>query len=245
MKKKLITIVCAWMLIATLSGCSKSETVTTEPAASYFPLEVGRYITYQLDSIRLKAFGLGFDTIHYQAKDVVEAAIKDAAERNSFRVVRYLRKGDGTGEWKAISTILVTPLEHAIETSENNLRFRKIQLPIRDNFSWKGNGYIDTYSAASKLKYLDNWDYIYEMVNSAYETPMKTVENSITINQRDEEIGLEADITAYFEKNYSVEVYGKGIGLIYKEFVHKEFQPGSNQFVDGSYGIRLRMIDHN
>ena len=48
---------------------------------------------------------------------------------------------------------------------KNNMRFIKLQTPIRDYYSWKGNTYIDTYSINSEVKYLDDWDYVYDSVN--------------------------------------------------------------------------------
>ena len=52
--------------------------------------------------------------------------------------------------------------------------------------------------------------------------------------------------TFYAERTYAVEKYGKGIGLIYKEFLHWEFQ-GSQSSSPGfiGFGIKLTIIDHN
>lgn len=243
---------CFSLLIVLLSSsCSKqSETLNTEVVNDYFPLVPGKYIVYQLDSSTLLPFGTGFRTTLYQIKDEVEAAITDGSGRPSFRIQRYIRDADGQQEWRPISTILATHLPFSAEVSENNLRMIKLMQPIRNNFSWKGNSYIDTYSASSTLKYLDNWDYIYEMVHEPFLTPMKRVDSTITVQQRDETIGSVLDKNNYYERNYGIEIYGKGIGMIYKEFIHHEYQPGntppaSGRFIDGSYSIKLTMIDHN
>ena len=232
-------------------GCSKeTETLETASLADYWPMVPGKYIIYQLDSTITQNFGTAFKTVSYQARDLVDAEITDGMNRPSYRVVRSIRNLDGTGTWNPIATYSITHNGKTGESNEDNLRFMKLQLPIRENFSWKGNSYIDTYSPSSPFKYMDGWDYIYEQVGMPFETPMKTVDSTITIHQRDEEIGSESDKLNYFEKNYAVEVYGKVIGLIYKEFLHKEYQagntpPASGKYMDGTYGIRLRMIDHN
>lgn len=246
MKKAIFCLLFA----ALIAGCSKeSEEIKSEPVSDYMPLEVGKYLVYLLDSTIMRPLGGtwedGFEVKQFQVRDLIEEKMTDGANRESYRVVRSRRNADGTGEWTPISTYMITPVNGAIETVEHNLRFRKLQLPIRDDFSWKGNNYIDTYSAESQLKYMDNWDYLYEFVGEPFQTPMKLVEHTITVNQRDEIIGSPGSPLEYFQINFAKEVYGKNIGLIYKEFVHKEYQPLNKQYVDGSYGIRLQLIDHN
>ena len=47
----------------------------------------------------------------------------------------------------------------------------------------------------------------------------------------------------YQQRNYSIEVYAKGIGLVYKDLLHWTWQ--KPKYEDGSYGIRLTLIAHN
>ncbi len=52
----------------------------------------------------------------------------------------------------------------------------------------------------------------------------------------------------YSERMFSIEVYGKGIGLIYKDFLHSEYQPPNADVPvpsNSGYGIKLSMVDHN
>ncbi len=95
---------------------------------------------------------------------------------------------------------------------------------------------------------MDDWDYLYTSVGQSY-TPYTTpVSNAVVISQRDETLGTPNNLDAYSERNFAMEVYGKGIGLIYKNFVHWVFQPRNSTYPTGYYdgfGITLRMIDHN
>ena len=61
---------------------------------------------------------------------------------------------------------MVVPTENSIEYVENNLRFLKLRCRLKQDFSWKGNSYIDTYSTDSDVKYLDDWDYIYDSIDA-------------------------------------------------------------------------------
>jgi hypothetical protein len=252
MKHYLLSIYTVLLALVFITGCSKqTEDLYVEgDIHDYMPMEVGKYLIYQLDSTALLPFGTGFEIRSFQMKDTVEAEITDNLNRPSFRVVRYLRAEDGTGDWEPVSTYMVTPLSKSIQVVEDNLRFVKLMAPLREGFSWKGNSYIDTYSPGSLLTYLDNWDYYYENLNFPYSLPGFTADSTITIQQRDEQIGDPGDKMHYNEKNYSVEVYAKGIGLVFKEFIHHEYQagntpPSSGKYMDGSYGFKITLIDHN
>ena len=137
----------------------------------------------------------------------------------------------------------------SLEFIENNLRFLKLKLPVKDGYSWKGNTYVDTYSLNSGVRYLDDWDYMYENMNEPLTLGNIHLDSTIKVNQRDEIIGNPADPNSYSEKNFAVEIYAKGIGMVYRKFLHTEYQPstpGTGAFYsDDSYGITLTMIDHN
>ena len=75
------------------------------------------------------------------------------------------------------------------------------------------------------------------------------LDSTLRVDQRDEVIGNPADAASYSEVNYAMEKYAAGIGMVYRKFLHTEYQPPtpgvSGKFVDGSYGVTLTMIDHN
>jgi hypothetical protein len=162
--------------------------------------------------------------------------------------LRFINDTAAAGPWVQSLTYFVVPTRATIEVIENNFRYQKLQLPITTGFTWKGNSYIDTYSINSDVRYMDDWDYIYTSVGQPY-TPYNTpVPNAAVISQRDETLGTPNNLDAYSERNFAMEVYGKGIGLIYKSFIHWVFQPRNSTYPTGYYdgfGITLRMIDHN
>ena len=237
------------LLITSLIACNKqNELYTTATLSDYFPLHVGKYISYNLDSTVYINFGQKDTVISYQVKDSIENEITDNTGRPAFRIVRYIRK-NASQSWMANNTFMAIQTVTTIEFVENNLRFQKLKLPIKDGYTWKGNSFIDTYSLNSTTKYLDNWDYTYDSVNVPLILPGIQLSSTLKVNQRDEFLGQDPKLpnTQYAEKNYSVEKYAKGIGLIYKEFLHWEFQgtqPGRPSFFNG-YGVKLTMTAHN
>ena len=224
-------------------------TVKTDQVTDYLQLQPGKYITYRLDSLEYTNFGTVATTTSYQAMDIVDTLITDNLGRPSWRVIRYLSDTTGTAPWVNNETYMITATRQDVEVVENNLRFIKLVLPIVNGYSWNGNSYIDvTSDTFNVLTYLQGWSYTYDSLGSTFNTLGGPVPNTVTVNQRDETIGDPSDSTTYSERNYSEEIYGKGIGLIYKNFLHREFQPPNGStpvsYTIG-YGITLNMIDHN
>lgn len=227
--------------------CKKTDQFTSEPVEDYLQLSVGKYITYRLDSMQFE----NLDTIKssYQVKDEIEGEITDNLGRKSWRVIRYYRDVAGTQPWMEHIVYMITPTAQSIEVIENNFRYVKLRQPINDGFNWKGNVYVSLYSSDPDwdYRYLDDWDYMYENIGSPFTTLMGSIPNTITVNQRDESLGFPNDPGGYSERNFAYEVYGKGIGLVYKEFLHSQYQPttGASTAHRLGYYIKLNMLSHN
>jgi hypothetical protein len=244
-KTHLLVAVCSAML---LSACNKSEVYVTPSLSDYYPLKVGSYITYQLDSTVFVNFGTVRSVKSYQVKHAVDAQITDNLGRPAYRIIRYIRVNP-TDPWVPDNTFMAVPTQFTMEFIENNLRFIKMKEPLVDGYTWKGNSYIDTYSLNSDIKYLDNWDYTYDSMYLPAKIGALTIDSTIKVEQRNEVIGNPSNPNSYSEINIGEEKYAKGIGMIYRYFLHTEYQPPTpghvGAYSDGSYGVRLTMIDHN
>lgn len=231
----------------TFSACKKStEVLNTASVSDYFPLVVGKYVSYNLDSTIFINFGTKDTVISYQVKHVVDALITDNSGRPAYRIIRYIRKTPANA-WVPDNTFMAVPTDFAMEFIENNMRFLKMKAPIKNGYTWKGNTYIDTYSLNSDVKYLDDWDYTYDSLDVRLTLGALTIDSTLKVDQRDEIIGNPSDPNSYSEINNGAEKYAKGIGLIYRNFLHVEYQPptpGRGGYKQG-YGVKLTMIDHN
>ena len=240
-------------LAAGWASCSEKTVVemSSPPLADYFPLQTGKYITYRLDSTVPTQFGADTTVRSYRVRDQVDAIITDGLGRPAYRVLRAISNLAGTQPYVPNNTFSATPVgEDWVEWYENNLRFMKLRFPMLEGFTWKGNSFIDATSLNSKLRYLADWDYVYENIGQPFTVLGKTYPETVTIMQRDEVLPEGPfDPRFYKQWNYSIEVYAKGIGLIYKNFDHKEWQPPAGgspgYWVDGSYRVVLQIIDHN
>lgn len=248
MKKCISFVTVLAIVVVSVISCNKKEQFSSAQLTEFMNLEVGKFIRYRLDSTKFINFGQKDTVLKYQAKEVIDAAITDNLGRPGWRVIRYLSDTTGTSPWTPSATYMIIPSRESVEVVENNLRFQKLRLPVTEGFNWKGNTAIDTYSSNSEVRYLDDWDYTYEDVSNSFTVwNNKVVDNTITVNQRDETIGTPSDPSLFSERNFSKEVYGEGIGLIYRDFLHWEYQPtnGQNPGYKIGYGIKMVMIDHN
>ena len=234
--------------ILLLASCTKkTEIINDAKIDAYWPVQTGKYITYQLDSLVYINFGTRDTTISYQVKYVTDELLSENGSDKTYRVLRYIRKSPSQS-WVSEAACAAIQTGNQIRFMENGLTFIKLQAPLSNGFSWKGNALIETNSANSSVRYLDNWTYVYAAVGLSEELPNNETAETVTVNQRDEEIGFTDNPDSYSEVNFSEEKYAKGIGMVYRKFLHKEYQPGTGSggyVAEGSYGVTYTMIDHN
>lgn len=248
-KRSVVPVILISLLALAWQGCSKSEQLSTALISEYYPMQVGKYITYRLDSTVYLSLNTVKAIKTYIVQDWVDAEITDNLGRKAYRIRRMIRSNFDTTQWTDNATFVATPLDKSLEYVDNNLRTIRLQEPIRDNFTWKGNSYINSFTDQD-LQYLDNWEYFYENTNQPFTVGGKSFPETVLVNQRDEVINNPADKTTIFSVNRSSEVFAKGIGLVYKDFLHETWQPPNSTSPGGfyepnSYGIRLTYLNHN
>ncbi len=242
----------ALSLVMLFSCSDKKEEFPTEALSEYFPLEPGKSITYRIDSTVFTNFQRDVEVHSYQVKHVVDAETVDNLNRPTYRIYRFLRNADGTGEWINNGSYFVTPLFDRVEVIEDNLRFIKLHAPLREGYNWKGNSYLhlDPYSSYkfTSFGYMRNWDYNYDSFNSSFEYENQVYNDVWTVEH--ENFGDNYPVTEAARPGgmtRSVEHYAKNIGLVHKEYAIIEYEPntsGPEPYYRG-FGITMWMIDHN
>ncbi len=242
--------------VTSLFSCTdKKEEFITDNIADYnMRLTPGKYITYRLDSLVFTNFGRTTETHRYQVKDQVDALITDNLGRPSYRVFRYLRDSLGTTPWQPSGTYLITVLPDQIEVIEDNLRFIKMHMPLKDGFSWKGNKYFPnepyypSYPFSNDVS-MQEWDFYYDGESSNFSYRGNNYTDVYSVEQANEVFNVPiTSPTSYALKSKAVEKYAKNIGLVYREYEIWDYQPNTSgsggPFFTG-FGIRKWMIDHN
>jgi hypothetical protein len=240
------------------ASCSREvEEFDTELLSDYIPLQTGKYITYRVDSTVFTSFGTIEETHKYQVKHVIDAQIPDNLGRPSYRVFTYISNLNdtiGTPEWLPGKTYFITPLSNQVEViDENNLRFLKMHLPIREDHSWKGNTYLpyDPYISLYTFSNDDamaDWDFYFDRFEPSVTYRGQNYSDVYTIEHIDESFNVPiTNPNAYASLSRSVEQYAKNIGLVFREHTLWEYQPnpgGSGPYKIG-FGIKMWMVDHN
>lgn len=257
MKKFFIAVIIAGVLIGSvqLAGCEKkNEDFTSDAVADYMNLQTGKYVIYRLDSTRFVNFGQKDTVVSYQAKDVVEGPVTDNLGRAGWRIVRYLRDTGSTSEsdWTPSLTYQVIPSRQNIEVNEANFRYLKLVLPVKEGFSWHGNGYlpenpyVDLYEFSNDED-IQTWDYTYQDVGASATFNNKNYDSTITVLQIADSTNLPLTAGIPASKTYWVEKYAKNIGLVYKEVEMWEYQPPTNTNTGyrHGFGIKLTILGHN
>ena len=237
------------VVVIFFTACKKeSEEFKTISISDYAPLTVGKYVTYSLDSLVYINFGATEAHRFYEVKYLTADSLTDLLGRKAFRIVRY-RRTLPSGTFTPDNTFLAVNTGTSFEFTENNLRYLKLTQPIKNDRTWKGNSAIDVTSVGTDLQYLADWDYTYKDVEQPKKIGTYNLTNTITVNQIDEAVNLpvipagQPNQTNIASKDFSKEIYAKGIGLVQREFVHFEYQLAFPGYI--GYGVKLVMVDHN
>lgn len=242
----------AGLLILTIFSCQKEIfTLDSENITAYYPLKVGKFITYKLDSTVYINLGTQKIIRSYIVQDRIDSVITDNVGRPSYKVKRMVRDAKDSTIWNIMTSYLVTydSSKKRLELVQDNLRYLKLIEPIRNNFGWNAHVYINTTSFP-ELQYMDQWKYEYADVKSPKKVGAINFNETVTVLQKNDTVGNPSNKNFYFEVNNALEIYSKNIGMVYKEFLHEAWQPPnagstSGYFESNSYGIKLTVINHN
>jgi hypothetical protein len=251
---KLIHTSLLLFLILTIYSCKDSKyrfddyNIQSTRLTELIPLQTGKYIIYRLDSTIPVNLGRDLAVRHYRIKDEIAEPYTDNLGQPGYKVIRSISDSSGTTPWKPISTYYITPLRDRIEVVENNLRIKKLVVPLKLDVTWKGYSSLP-YSpfgefAHQGLNEVNTWDFAY--TGFGQETIGNIVIDSVWTVQH---LNLVPDSSSVlFETGLSEEKYAKNIGLVSKEFIlletAKNQMDPSDQYTIG-FGVKMWMIEHN
>jgi hypothetical protein len=259
-RKMALVCVLACVSISILLSTSCRKTVPySHPLTDYFqPLQVGKYVTYRLDSSSFYFYGQLDTLTSYLAKDSVEQKFTDNAGQTAWRITRYLTDTNATAPWTPVQTIIVNPSLTRIEVSEENLRFIKLIFPVVQGSTWQGNGYLgyDPYQdffdfSADINENMNGWTYSYQAVDQPFSIANQHYDSAVTVLQVDDSANVPIILkdSMFASRTYWSETYAKHIGMVYRHTEIWEYQPPTPDGAQSAYKIgfklTMRMIDHN
>lgn len=195
-----------------LFSCQKSENKELSLGLEYYPVEVGRYGIFDVDSTVYDEFTHKPKEYKYLLKEKLSDYYFDDFRNKNFRLERSIKKYCPTVSyesmpWTINDVFMLNGSNRNIEVLENNFRFTKLVFPIQAYATWDGNAKNSLVKQLYSYYYIDRKEVIN---NLEFENTLMVVQKSLR--------------TAISIENYT-EKYAKGVGLVYKEFIKLKFPP--------------------
>ncbi len=205
-------------------SCSEStvaENLTIVKGFNYQPLEIGKFVTYELDTViyRTQTGGdcqFAIDSsFSYLREEVVDIFVDNTGKEN-FIIERYTRK-NLTDPWEVADVWNTAMSDSQVERVEENLRFIKMVFPVTEGVSWNGNSFFQDTSViigGEVIEFYQHWsnEYQYGTVDVPEEINGITFDSVATVIQS-------APSENKINHRSSIEKYARGVGLVYKEML--------------------------
>ena len=239
------------LIVACLFAACKDSSDTIELdldyGYEYFPLEIGKYRSYQVDSFIFDstAQGIVIDTSRSYIRETYIDTLRDNSGRLTYLVERA-HKRNLQDAWQVTDIWQEVKTERQAERIEENLRFIKMTFPLQEGNLWNGNLFIDERTiipvAGESIEIFKNWSYEVDELNTSFAVNDMTFDDVAILFQADNENAIEL--------RYSEEKYARNVGLISREMRILDTQfinptlPWEEKAQKG-FIMEMTMIDHN
>lgn len=252
-------------LMLALAACKKeTEVVALNYGYNYFPLQIGKYVTYNVQTTTYDIVAAGtpydlkiltnagieyVDTVFtsFQMKEEIVDTIKDNNGRLGYKIHRYKRP-DATQPW-VIDRVWAAyrSATEAEKVEDDNLRFVRLIFPIDSASTWKATKYIneeETYTIASEtLTPYKGWRSKYLDIDKPFTINGIAMDSTLHLTHVDDDGAT--------ERRYVEERYARNIGLIYRQMLILDTQcincTGAMPWrVKAQKGLRtyMQMVEH-
>ncbi len=213
--------------VLVLMSCdTTTEPINIDYDYDYYPLFVGKYIIYDVDSVVYDPSNsvVNIDTISYQAKEEIVDTTTDGEGRTSF-IIHYSIRQNSSEAWQIKDVYTTVLSKYWAERVEQNFRFVKLLFPSKIDSEWDGNRYFNDENVfvevrGETLELFKSW-YSFVVDKGTTETiGNNTFQDVLTIHHADDE--------NLIEKRLVKEKYVKNIGLVEKTMMILDTQCGGN-----------------
>lgn len=185
-------------LIILLNSCATEEIdpISIESGKDYFPIEVGSFRIYKVDTTAYTFAGDIEQGSFYWREYISDSLFRQ--EGSLVYRVEIARSQSPNGPWGVDSVWTIRKDEDKILRTENNRTYVKLRFPLREGSSWDGNQFNIFQDSNSVFRYtVRNLGRVQEVAG--------TTRPSVTIIQK-----IDSNC---INKSVFFETYFKGIGL--------------------------------
>jgi hypothetical protein len=227
-----IQISYAFLLLAfsiILFACKKDKPIpAVDLGYDYFPIEIGHWIEYEVDSIVYNDFTGTIDSSHYYIKELLESEFIDNENRPTIRIERYYKPHD-TLDYMLKDVWYVNRTSTTAEKVEENKRIIKLAFPVRNKNVWDANAFNFDEELIME----------YDKIHEAYSLNSFSFDSSVTVQHY--------ETTTLISEAYQYEVFAKNIGMIKKKYldIEKVWDVFSQSWIiDSGVILEYTMIDY-
>jgi hypothetical protein len=244
MNKKILPALLILIVSVSFFACKKTTSAGADASTKYFPLQMGKYVVYNVDSTFYVDTNCKTTDHISQIRYSVTDTFRDNMNRLSYLMNVYTR-ANATATWQTQTVIYVTPTASDVETVQDGLRFIKLYFPILTTDTWKGNSYINTADTANML-YANTWTYMYQNYGQSFNNGAVNYSNTVTVLQDDESqyaTGTDTGAANIIYRTYAREIYAANIGMVYKQITHYVV-PDSTKCKSG-FSVVMQAVENN
>ena len=189
-------------------SCNSIEEPIAMPGTSYYPLEMGKSITYSVTEYSHDAFLEKTDTTYFWQKEILEDSFNDISGSLVYKMGISISKDSGKN-WIFNSFAIVEKDNNSGIRTENNTRKTILAFPFRELKTWDVNALNVQDTKLARVKNIEK---------SVTTILGKQFAKSVLID-----LGNQVDPIL---TNIENEVYAEGVGLIERKYSYIETQPG-------------------
>ncbi|HMW98216.1 MAG TPA: hypothetical protein PJ983_13255 [Flavobacteriales bacterium] len=201
--------------VLALVACKEDEPAEADIGHAYFPVNIGHWVEYHVDSIRQHSDNNAPpDTVVYSF-DIREELVEQLTDNEGRPVQRILRTTrDGNGNWIPKDVWWQAREQVRGERTEENMRRVKLYFPPRTGTRWNTNARNTD----------DAFEIGYTSVDQPYSVNGLNFENTVTVEGT-------YPPNPFITRNYR-ERWAKGVGLIEHEVdsINDQHSLGYNRF---------------
>lgn len=237
-------------LLVFISGACRKDQTQPDPAFyayDYYPLELGKYWVYQVDSSLFDPVVNGKPIL--QTRSLIKLTVLDTfgVGNGLLNYVLSLANFDTVNqEWKDIGLWSAARSDAEAYLDEGNRRLVKMTFPPVPGLHWDGTRYIDeqtiVYISGEPLEMYKGWDSQIVSVDQPAEINGFSYDRVLSI--------LLANSESRIEKRYALEQYIRGVGLGYREYWILDTQLNTDdrpwdQKAQRGFILKQSLVEHN
>jgi len=211
----------------------------------FYPLEVGKYWEYQMDSV---IYSIGGSIVDSTTSFIREEIVDTYVDATGDTIARFDKswKRNIADSWEVQKAFTATISGNQVIRTEDNLRLIKLVLPPSVGSSWDSNAFIDPFQdirvGGELVKVYKDWNDV--------EIKEREAAVSLNGNNYDDLVTVFTTANSIIELREVKEQYAKGVGLVAAKYMILDTQCngcGDDWIEKAEQGFTLTqlLLDHN